>query len=119
MDKKPAKTNGIAFAALFLGISIIISSLILGSRISDLNKTFKDKVFYSSQAPSIINQSELDSPYFSESEAAEYLKISENDIKNMILKNEISGYIQTSAGNYVISKDALDKWFANHSSKPA
>lgn len=114
MEKKPIRTNGQVFAAMFLGICIIISSTILGSRISDLNKTLTEKQFYSDPVTEIKTTDINDSPYLTVDEAAQYLKMTTTDVNYIITNGQISGYIKLQSGDYVISKTALDEWFKNN-----
>ena len=115
--KRPAPIAGVAAAAV-LGICIIIAGAAVSSSLNKLTAAISEQTFTSSlNSPSDLRiTSAADKTYFTETEAAEYLKISVDDIKAAITKGEIEEYVKTSSG-YTISRDKLDKYFENRAYK--
>jgi excisionase family DNA binding protein len=102
-------------AAIIFGIFLLIAAGNIGKSITELNKTITEKTFTDSntyQTPSDLTYEEKN--YYTEAEAAEYLGITAERVKNLIAAGEIPEYIKTDAG-YVISKTILDEWFENAS----
>ncbi|MGN0665458.1 MAG: helix-turn-helix domain-containing protein [Huintestinicola sp.] len=116
-QSRPAPITNVAAAAV-LGICIIIAGAVVSSSLNKLTAAVSEQTFSSSlNAPSDLNiTSAADKTYFTETEAAEYLKISVDDIKAAITKGEIEEYVKTSSG-YTISRDKLDKYFENRAYK--
>jgi excisionase family DNA binding protein len=102
-------------AAIVFGIFLLIAAGNIGKSITELNKTLTEKTFSDSNSyssPSELTYSEKN--YYTELEAAEYLGITAERVKALVVAGEIPEYIKTDAG-YVISKTILDEWFENES----
>lgn len=100
-------------AAFILGICLIISAAIISSSVKKLTAAVEQQTFSSSfSSPSALTVKPESTDYFTSAEAAQYLKITESEVKAAITKGEISEYISTSAG-YSISRKALDEYFSN------
>lgn len=118
--RQPARGGSSALAALILGIALVISAVIVGSNISKLSKTVKEQIFTSPSASNINVASPITTQYMTVKEAAEYVKFpSADEIITLIEGKELFGYVKLSTGDYIIPKEALDKWFETHSTKAA
>ncbi len=105
--------NGTLVGAVFLGICILIAGLNIGGNIKKLNKTISETTFASSNtynSPSDINYGQT--KYLTTEEAAEYLKLTPEKVKELISSGEITEYVVSEDG-YVISVAVLDAWFDN------
>lgn len=116
----PVRVNGLAslLAAILLGIFILISALILSGRITKFSEAFREKSFYAMPVTDFNVKSDISQNYFTLTEAAEYLRIPESALKEELNQGRISNYIQLSGDSgYIFSKEALDEWFKNASTK--
>ncbi|MDE7294515.1 MAG: helix-turn-helix domain-containing protein [Oscillospiraceae bacterium] len=112
-SSRPVPAAATLMAALILGICLIISAAIISSSLKKLTTAVNEKDFASTySAPSNLTVKPESTDYFTAAEAAQYLKITESEVKAAITKGEISEYISTSAG-YSISKKALDEYFSD------
>lgn len=100
-------------AAAVLGICLIISAAIIGGAVRKLTAAVEKQTFASSySAPSSITvRSPIEKKYMNLSESAEYLGISENELKKAIADQEIKEYVKTGDG-YSIAVDKLDSYFS-------
>lgn len=111
-QRKPVRANTSAFSSMFLGICLIISAVIIGGKLSNLNKTITAQKFTSTYPSTItVDNKTVDSTYLTQEEAAEYLSLSTNDVIAIITNGQITKYIKNGDGVYVIPKDAIDDWF--------
>ena len=104
--------GALILSSLILGIFILIASSGVNSSMKKLTAAVEGQTFASSfSSPSSLDVTNApDKQYFTETEAAKYLNLSVEDIKDAIKNGEIDQYIKTSTG-YSISKDTLDKYF--------
>lgn len=116
----PARPNFTAFAVVFLGICFIVSAFIISGKLGALNKTFEGKTFFSPSSSNIsVNGGIENQTYLTQSEAAQYLHMTEADIADMLDKQQLFGYFKTSSGEIIIARKSLDDWFSTHQAKPA
>ncbi|MBQ5333388.1 MAG: hypothetical protein J6K92_09050 [Oscillospiraceae bacterium] len=109
---KPVPAGASLLSSVILGVSIIISGVSVSGSVKKLTAAVEAQTFASSYAsPSNITvQNSSSKNYFTETEAAEYLNMTVDEIRAAITKKEIKEYVQTSAG-YSISKSVLDDYF--------
>ena len=101
---KPVPAGTILLSSVILGVSIIISGVSVSGSVKKLTAAVE-------ASPSNITvQNSSSKNYFTETEAAEYLNMTVDEIRAAITKKEIKEYVQTSAG-YSISKSVLDDYF--------
>lgn len=119
--KKPqTHLNATAFAIVFLGICFVVSAVILGGRLGAINKTFEGKTFFSPASEHMTVDGGVGSrTYMNQAEAAEYLHVNVADIAKMLDEGQLTGFVKSSGGEYIIARASLDDWFSTHQSKPA
>ena len=114
-QRKVVKTNNNALPSLILGVCIIIAALIVGANIKSVSKTLSEKIFAYNPPSSLSVDSEIPSQYFTQDEAAAYLKMSSNDVLAMITNQQIKKYVKAADGSYILSKEVLDEWYKTYS----
>ncbi|MBQ4485992.1 MAG: hypothetical protein II936_03175 [Oscillospiraceae bacterium] len=110
----PGMGGAVVVASLILGICLIIAGSSVSGSVKKLTSAVEAQKFGSSfSAPSDITvYNTAPKQYFTETEAADYLNVTADDIKNAIKSGDIDEYIKTKNG-YSISKDELDSYFEN------
>lgn len=105
--------NGTFLGCIVLGICILIAGLSVSGSLKKLSTAITEKNFSDTNtfsAPSELAYTE--SRYLDETEAAAYLRITEDEFLNLIREQEITEYVKTSTG-YAVAVDVLDSWFDN------
>lgn len=105
--------NGTFLGCVVLGICILIAGLSVSGSVKKLSTAVTEKTFSdtnSFNAPSALEYTEV--KYLDETEAAAYLRITEDEFLNLIKNEEITEYVKTSTG-YAVSVEVLDSWFDN------
>ena len=105
--------NGTFLGCVVLGICILIAGLSISGSLKKLSTALTETTFSdtnSFNAPSALEYTEV--KYLDETEAAAYLRITENEFLNLIKEQEITEYVKTSTG-YAVSVEVLDSWFDN------
>ena len=99
-------------SSVVLGLSLIISSLIVSGAVRKLTGAVENQTFASSySSPSTVNiKTPNEKKYMSVKEAADYLGLTEDDIKKAIKDKKITEYVKTKNG-YSIATDKLDAYF--------
>ena len=112
MNPNAVLAGALILSSLILGICILIAFSGVSKSLKKLTSAVEGQTFTSSfSSPSSLEVTNApEKQYFTETEAAKYLNLSVDDIKDAIKSGEIDQYIKTSTG-YSISKDQLDKYF--------
>lgn len=104
---------GFLVGSVFLGICILIAGLNIGGNLKALTKSVNDKAFASTSNYTVPSDfSYIGKSYLTETEAAKYLNLSEDEVLKLISSGEINEYVKTDNG-YSISVKVLDAWFEN------
>lgn len=109
--------NATPFAILVLAVCMIVSAAMIGSNLTKLANQIQEQKFTTQQPDSLTVTNRIQSDYYTEAEAAEYLRLpgGAETIRAMVQSGQLVGYIRVHEDNSMIfSKEALDKCFKDH-----
>lgn len=95
--------TSIIIASMILSFAIVIASTNIGQSIHAINDEF---IYYKQN----LKEAPLDQQIFTLEEAADYMRIDDYKLLNMLKNREGINFIQFG-DDYRISKEEIDKWF--------
>ncbi len=120
------KKDTLFYGMIFLGIALIVSSLILSGAIRQGNQLYGDLTgnlsgsFTSTSADAIYteNINGINKDILIAAEAGALLGYQREDLINAIIKDELEGIPYTKLGSeYIFSRKALEEWVYKSSTK--